>query len=348
MRLAPTAAIRFGWRDYTHAHIDHVAIERLPETTPELESMLEQYQKISKESQPRLGWWKSFLNRYLSRIDEGTLLKDLVNANPKKHFLDLEHRGNHREPLSEEARSLEDVQREFSPQMLEYYREKWREKPLTPDTVSKEAPNLMTAIHEAYTELVAHLKKVVDGWQYFDGSKVDKEVQRSLQERIRVYTEDLAHFLADAFVPMHATEYYDWPLGGPSDKKMHSFIEGVVLTENDPVYERIAQDAKRRRKDLPRVTRDTIEQEVLNVVQKSFKRMFKIVAIQNDVLGDPAFTQSAQAYEQELGNRIKHEVLMPQIKDAQEMLAGVLLSAWEEAYQEVVREAQQKQAGAKP
>ncbi len=340
MKFSPVISPRFGFRSHTHHHIDAVAIDRMPETTEKLEQLSKKLSKEkpkAKDSGPLgIQWWKQFLNKNLAKIDRANDLKDLVNPVPQKHYIDLEHRGNHREPLSLEQRSWEDIQREFSPQMLEFYQQEWKKNPLTPDTISKEAPNLMTSIGEAYSQVVEHLKKIVQGFQAFDGNKMDPILQKSLLDQLRVYAGDLAHFVADLFVPLHATEFFDWPLSGPSDKMIHIFLEGDILKESDPLYTKIVQDANRRRKVLPHVTKATIQQDILNIAQNSFKMIFKMVDIQKQVLQDPGNLKSADNYEAILAERLKHEILVPQIKAAQETLGGILQSAWEEAYEGVL------------
>jgi hypothetical protein len=219
----------------------------------------------------------------------------------------------------------------FRPERLKQLERHWQVDPLSPDKVHG-GESLLYAINGAYIDLVKRFRLIREGMPDMykeDNKRLDRAHQRVFYHELIRHIGELGHFVGDMMMPLHATGLFDYPLAGPSQKRIHRFIEVEVMNPriNRSILE---QSRKMPHRALDTVNSDTLQSYVMGYIQNSYKTIFQLVGAQRSVMDDKQLNQNAKYYEAALKRKFL-PILKPQVLEAQRVMASLVHSAWKEA-----------------
>jgi hypothetical protein len=324
-------SVRFGWYSHGHHAIDTGAIKALPTSS-----------------------YQTWLQRHLPAIKIHDSMRDEIYAGPS-HFCELD--GLSESKKSHNRTGWNDVLQQFTPENKQTMLDKL-------PTASPPEVNAINSIYQSAFVIYTQLAKLKRGLTNFDGQPVQNKQQiRVFRDHLIQNIGSLAHYVGDLLMPLHTTRFYNWPILGISQKKMHGFIESEVFSERQSAYPQL--------KPLPEVAYiplNELKQTLQKTAQQSYLKVFDIVAVQKQALDEvnqPQYIaqvhqdarkllkrplrkliydsrrtgqlvqQSAEAiiadrYERLLAQRLK-PILESQVMQAQQLLATILQSLWVEA-----------------
>ena len=310
------AAPAMAWDEEGHMIIAHLAIAKMPDSmpdwlrTPEVRSRLEY---LSSEPDRWRGQRSSVLDHY----------------NNPTHYLDAEQL----EPFGLTLKTLPPLERQFLDRMAV-------ERALHPDKFKPYDPKE----DAAYTNLVPGLLPygmselqwmIAADWTTLrtyekHPDQVTPEMVRNARENIIYNMGILSHLVGDGAQPLHMTaHHHGWvgpnPKGYTTEKSIHSFIDGGVISLHHITADSLVERAKAPRK----IGKDETWKVIGDYLDETFQQVEPLYALEKS--GD---------LKKEAGKKFIEDRLL----DGGAMLAGVWVTAYEAS---TIDEFREKQLAAK-
>lgn len=300
-----------AWDAAGHQIITRIALSRFAE-----ESTCPEWLKAPDQSQ-MVVWQSGEPDRW-----RGLRTANLRNENEPDHYLDVEDL----EPFGLNLRSVPMLRSDYT-KALELARDKHPErmKPVNPamdPAKTQQTPGYLAhAIMEHYEKTRSSMTtlRILQGLPDAATERRQLQIQQA-KANVRVEMGLLAHFVGDAAQPLHTTTHHhgwvgDNPKGYTTERTIHAYIDGTILT----VHKITAETVESTVKDDTRARGSLVKDpqmpwsDVLTHVERSFAKV------------EPLYEMKKSG---ELEKDAGKAFIVERLRDGGAMLGDLYISAW--------------------
>ena len=299
----------FGWGSQDHQAIARGGYRLMPDG--EIKQWLENNVRLTQ-------WYDNAQDTYLSG---------------SQHFVNLENPENSTQPgiFSHHAvQSWSVLNHLLTPFNASRQQQQWSIQPLTENQLPS-GPTVYDSVVEKYNQAVGTMIK----YQLADSALTPLQKEKHSKDLAK-HVGALNHYVADLYMPLHASRWFNWPIAPDRDGKrdpelmqgLHQLIEQEMFNRGDLL--RLMQQSPQQTR-LVQLQREQLKPFLLKQVENSHLLVYKLFQTNKQFWEDnPDLRQDPEAYKSGLSQVIK-PIIQKRIVEAQQALGSVLHLAWQDA-----------------
>lgn len=249
------------------------------------------------------------------------------------HFVNLENPENDSQPsvFSHHAvQSWSVLGHLLTPFNASRQKQQWAIQPLTESQLPS-GPTVYDAVVEKYNKAVGAMIK----YQLASSTLTPLQKEKHSGEMAK-HIGAMNHYLADLYMPLHASRWYNWPVAPDKDGKrhpemmqgIHQFIEQEMFTREELLS--VMQQAPKNNA-LLKLKREQLKPFLLKQIEHSHLMVYQLFDANKTFWKEnPDLHQNPQAYKDGLSRIIK-PMIEKRMAQAQQGVGSVLHLAWQDA-----------------